>query len=144
MQRTTNNNTTLTPKDYGTWWKKGEKYCSVPEENVGNERVSSIYDKKTAPIKSQQHGFLNKTWTMTASLNFFLLAFTVLTGAICNSDLFNIGHSWILNFSRGWSLCYKDLWRHLRFLHSHGEGQVWVTLQLERTTFREYRLLINK
>lgn len=73
--------------------KKGEKDCSVPEENGGYERVSSIHDKETAPVKSQQHGFLNKTSTMTASFNFFFLAFTVLTGAICNSDLFNIEHS---------------------------------------------------
>lgn len=90
MQRTTNNNTTLTSKDFGTLWKKGEKGCSMSEENGGYERVSSIYDKETAPVKSQQHGFLNKTSTMTASLNFALLAFT---GAICNSDLFNIEHS---------------------------------------------------
>lgn len=42
MQRTTNNNTTLTPKDYGTLWKKGEKGCSMPEENGGYEK-SLIY-----------------------------------------------------------------------------------------------------
>lgn len=78
-------------------------------------RVSSIHDKETAPVKSQQHSFLNKTSTMTASFNFFFLAFTVLTGAICNSDLFNIEHSWILNFSCDWSLCYKDLRGHLNF-----------------------------
>lgn len=83
----------MTPKDYETLWKKGEKDCSVPEENVGHEKVSSIYDKETVPMKSQHHGFLNKTSTMTASLNFFSLAFTVLTGATCNSDLFNIEHS---------------------------------------------------
>lgn len=105
----------MTPKDYGTLWKKGEKDCSVPEENGGYERVSSIHDKGTAPVKSQQHVFLNKTSTMTASFNFLLLAFTVLTGVVCSSDLFNIEHSWILNFSRGWSLCYKDLRGHLNF-----------------------------